>query len=77
MDFFNECREVGKRSDIVMLGKTSIENFVKFCLSLLLNLGIADHRQEKSGLVRAFHISFSSLQLIEQHLSGSGYHLEQ
>ena len=51
--FFNERREVGKRSKIVMFGNPSIENFVQFCLSLLLHLGIADHRQEECSKYRS------------------------
>ena len=53
MNFFNERREVGKGREIAMFGKSSIEDFVKFCLSLLLHLGIADHRQEKSSDCRS------------------------
>ena len=30
-----------------MFGKSSIEDFVKFCLSLLLRFGIANHRQKE------------------------------
>ena len=44
INFFNKCREVGKRREIAMFGKSSIEDLVKFCLSLLLHIGIADHR---------------------------------
>jgi hypothetical protein len=49
IDFFNERREVGEGNDIAMFGKPSIENFIELCLSLLLYLGIADHRQKKSS----------------------------
>ena len=56
INFFNERREVGKGRDIAMFGKSSIEDFVKFRLSLLLRLRIADHRQKESSDCRSSRI---------------------
>ena len=53
INFFNECWEVGKGSDITMFRKSSFEDIVKFCLGLLLHLGIAGHRQEKGSDCRS------------------------
>ena len=53
INFFNKRRDVGKRKEITMFRKSSIEDIVKFCLSLLLDLGIADHRQKESSDCRS------------------------
>ena len=56
MNLFNEYGEIGKGREIAMFWESSIEDFIKFCLSLFLHLGIADHRQEKSSNRRSSSI---------------------
>ena len=66
INFFNECRDVGKGREIAMFGKPAIEDFVKFCLCLRLGLGIANHRQKEcsncrsSGICSRWGIAASS-----------------
>ena len=53
MNLFNECGEIGKGREIAMFWESSIEDFIKFCLSLFLHLGIADHLQKKVPIAEA------------------------
>ena len=47
INFLDKRREVWKRLNIAVFGKPSIQDLVEFVLSVLLHLGIADHRQEE------------------------------
>ena len=47
INFLDERQEVWKRLNIAVFGKPSIQDLVEFVLSVLLHLGIADHRQEE------------------------------